>query len=324
MTCLPNHTRNERCACEPFVRSYNRFYSQAFSFVEIPDLRDSSQPQPDALYREEQSGVCLTIERKTIIHLAGANAKQSYARRHNNDHRIMDYLFTHLKPEIAHGPFVLEMPFLHMAKWDDDILQQAKDVCDFIHENMEALFQEGELAFYSEEPCPGEYVLYRKDQTRWDELGDGPWSQLLIRMTRPGGRLPRFRWNTIDQSDIPGRVHDFIRRASLKFKTYGAARKVLLLERCGDIRGPLHPAFESLMQAVQKPDELDEIWDARIETPDYDDPYWIFTRLWGRDSFLPEGMSRAEICCRAGCHCHNDSNPDDVFWFTNVKEDDQG
>jgi hypothetical protein len=318
VNCFHDVSVDERCYCEPFVLCYNRFYNRTFAYADSPDRRDRRTPQPDALYGEGMSGDVLVIERKRIFHPSG---KDNYARGHHNDHVIMDYLSKYLDPELANGPFVMKMPLLHFAERDDDIIQHAREICDFIHQHKAAVLAGEELHFYSEEPCKGEYCFYQKDRATWFEEVDGPWTPMQFSLSGRGNRIPRFRWDRTDLSPIREIVQNCLCAASRKFDQYRDACKVVLLERHGDICGPVRPEFEALFSSVRIPSPIDEIWDAWIETPDCNDPYWTYTRVWSRDPEMPSAWLRAEICCTVGCYCKQEAPTDEVFWFDEVRNE---
>jgi hypothetical protein len=309
MSCMPPNTKNERCYCEPFVVAYNEYESRRFAFHSIPDQTVRTRPMPDALYHEADGDSFLAIERKSVIW------PDDFARHHSLTHRIIENFYRDLPERIANGPYVLSMPLTHFARRDDEIEELAREICGFVANNLALLDQHEYLAFSTSGPQAGEYSIRRKAWSDHTEDSECRWDQLLIVMSGPHGNIPRFDWRGSETDHLRSKLERFQSDLSRKFEAFPEARKILLLQRFGDIRGPLVRSFERLIQQMKKSAALDEVWDVWLETPDCEDPYWNFTRLWAKNPALPPRQHHAEVCCRRKCFCEYAASGDDVFQF---------
>lgn len=318
MNCNHGASKRERCRCEPFVRAYNYFCTARYVHIETPDLRERGERMPDALYQEKDLGRTLVIERTLVVH------PPDYIKRHENDHTIIDYLSSHLPKEVVNSPFTLVIPFLHEFQRTDDVRRMARAICEFITEDWSNCKPGEALEFELESPPFYEYCLLHPDDSAWDEDLMGAGETIRYTMRPAGGRVSRFNWERADKNGLSSVLHKALRHADGKFSKFQHAQCVLLLERRGDIYGPVPSEFCELLSSLPIPPEVDEIWDAWIDTPDYDEPYWTFTRLWAKDPSLPSGWRRPEICCTVGCNCGEEQNSEGVFWWENARESEQG
>ena len=309
MNCTHGLTRNERCFCEPFVHAYNCFYSTGFSHVETPDKGERAEPMPDGLYLDQRSGLRLVIERTCIVY------PEDYIKRHKSDHLIIDYLCANLPAELCEGPFVLEMPLLHEFRRTDEVWQLAREICEFLTENWRECARGAPLAFEMDSPPSYVYSLFHKDDCPWSDEISGPSDTIRFSMRASGGAIWRFDWRKLAHSGIPRLLDKATAHAARKFARFEESRRVLLVERRGDIYGPLNPEFAHLVSRASIPSDIDEIWDAWVETPDYDEPYWTYTRLWSRTAALPAGWILPEVCATVGCHCASEDKTEGAFCF---------
>lgn len=287
--CVPEV---ERCDSEPFVYAYNYANGREFQYRSTPDLEDREAKRPDGLYMELGTGSSLAIERKRLEYPADSIAG------HRKAHLIIDHLSANLPEAISAGPYVLSMPFNYKDK-KIDVMGFAKEMCSYIEQNLTTILNEGCFVFESDGPCRGLYELSRKDHCPLFHQEGAPWERIVFSMYGPES-IRFFNWERAQGSELPTRIHRLLNKASQQLNYYEDSTKVLLLRRVGEIRGPVSEPYIELASELARDTIIDEIWDGRIETPDYCEPYWVYTRLWSRSPFDAPGR---EVCCEVGCFC---------------------
>jgi len=256
--CLPGAHACEHQVTNPFVDYLNVLQGSEFEHMACPDKSERKLPAPDALYRDRSTGTGLVIEHKSLIW------PPHFAERHKNDHRLMNRVFDLLDPEIANGPYVLELPYLLRAS-RAEIDEFAEQICVAANANKQTVSDGGSIS--------GNWAgrTWRLHEP-WPLDSSDPEAGLMVSWNLFDRQLGGLKSTSV--SEILQRLCE---SAGKKFGRYSTSKRILLLELKGDIHQLL---FRDLLVGVVIPTSIDEIWTTYFEFFDDDTEDWMYERKW--------------------------------------------
>ena len=104
MGCLPESGGCERQRTDPFVDHLNWLEGTNYVHKACLDVIDRNNPQPEALYVDEDSGASLVIERKNLVW------PPEYAVGHKNDHFLVDMVTEGLRDLVSRPSRLVTRP----------------------------------------------------------------------------------------------------------------------------------------------------------------------------------------------------------------------
>ena len=263
MACLPKSYDCEHQVTNPFVEYLNCLRNTSFIHVSCLDkVRRSvkkTPSTPDVLYRDEQTGQPLVIEHKSLIW------PPELAKRHQNDHYLVDELLLLLEPEIVDGPFALELPHLLDAS-KNEIKAFAKDIATTIAKAKDSLLSGTIISSSKAGRCwrISQVNLY---DIRSLEAGIFFPMSPLDEKNSSRTRIPRAKV-----------LSELLSNAAKKFVTYGNAQRIVRLEVIGETA--LTFRMGKLLKRETVPEGIDEVWIALYDYFDDDTEGWIYEIEW--------------------------------------------
>jgi hypothetical protein len=259
MGCLPRSGGCEHKRLLPFIRYLNDAEATDYALDVCLDVHVRNSPQPEALY-VNSSGGRLVIERKTVVW------PLDYAEGHSADHFLVDALTQRLSPLVGDRPCTLDVP-ARISLSRTILTSFAEDVAGAIASHQQELEEGMELRSVH----PARPFRFRfqsaNERDEWE-----PVSGLCISFqSRPSGEL-------IDPGRLPDpmlhQINKIFSSVARKFLSYGADRRVLLIDAHGEARWctndwwsevfKRYPPSSGSMEIWLSPDDAAEGWEGTL------------------------------------------------------------
>lgn len=230
--------------------------------------RDSSSPQPEALYVDAQTNLELVIERKSV------SWPIDYPYRHSNDHFVSELFSQALRGLEFNDLYEIRFPMLVRGKREElrPLVLAAADAIKTKWTQVE----------------DGVAITRRVSADWWWGFRRVPGPErednsppIGLQVTWVGRSM------SLDDYLDPAKLPEDLRRAmrkiysacTAKFTYYGAAKRVLILDPHGDLRHQPADWWNDLWSALPPAAEIEEIWSGIFDYIDDESQDWQFERL---------------------------------------------
>jgi len=270
MTCLPKSGGCERLYTDAFVAHLNRTEGTRYRHRACLDVYERTTAQPEALYVDEERGVSLVIERKSIAWPI------DYAYRHSNDHLISEVVLHDLQGLPLDTLYELRLPILIEGK-SKEVTEFAKDAAREIRASWKSI--EGGTRIRKGN---GDLWWQFGKVPEWDFDEGAPTRGLKV--TWVGQSLVASDF--IDPSNPPEQLLAALQRVyascTNKFDSYTDARRVLVLDPFGNLCTEDLTFWQRLWAKCPPSEPIGEIWSGMFDWVTDEEEGWIFERLYDR------------------------------------------
>ena len=269
MTCLPESGGCERPFTEAFVEYLNQREGTRYAHRSCLDVMERRLAQPEALYVDENRGLELVIERKSI------SWPTDYPYRHSNDHFVFEVFSQALKDFRFDDLYEIRFPMLIRGK-REDLCPFVLAAADKVRANWSKI-QSG--AALKERVTADWWWGFRRVPDEEREEGSSAKGLLATWV----GRSMLLN-DYLDPLRPPDGLSLALRKiyvsCAAKFTSYPHARRVLVLDPLGDLRHEPKDWWHSLWSTLSPATEIGEIWSGIYDFVDDESQEWRFECLY--------------------------------------------
>ena len=263
MGCLPESGGCERQRTDPFVAHLNQLENTQFIHQACLDVLDRRSPQPEALYRDCNTGLELVIERKTVVW------PSDYAARHRNDHLVADIL-SEMLHDLAQGePLTIHLDQLPRMRVSD-LSSYANEIAEAIRTSMPSILA-GRII--GSDRIVGSWRCNLDLEERMES--DEPTTGLILRWPY------RMDVPSIDQlpTGLVKAVRSVFDTTVIKFGKYAHARGILLLDPHGSLQHGDELWWSNMFKIAPVPLSIAEVWLGSYIWVSDSEEDWFFRRI---------------------------------------------
>jgi hypothetical protein len=267
MSCLPESGGCERPFTDAFVDFLNRSKGAHYMHRACLD-RDSSAPEPEALYVDAQTNRELVIERKSI------SWPTDYPYRHSNDHFVSQVFSQALRDLKFNDLYEVRFPMLIRGK-REELRPFVLAAADAIRADW-AKIASG-VALKQRVGADWWWAFRRLPEVERED--NSPSMGLLVTWVGRSMRLNDYLDPTRLPEDLARALRKIYSACTAKFAGYADPQRVLILDPHGDLRHQPTAWWTELWSALPPAVEIQEIWSGTFDYIDDESQDRQFERL---------------------------------------------
>jgi len=226
------------------------------------DIFDKTKPQPEVLLENGENS-CMVIERKAFPW------SLDYIRLHQLEHEFMDHFTSIVSPAFQDDAYMLGISASHLPNRKKQIRNIAQQVAEAVMERRGQILGTGQVS--SNQPVPwrfGHLSNFEYDEST-PRRGVGvmindPW--IMFRDLKSHVlELPDENTLMEIRQAIREKLEELLGKVEPKFRDYPRCLRVLLLEIYGDDLSLDFISIDEIIQTVDLPLNIDQVWIAEPE-----------------------------------------------------------
>ena len=260
--CLPSNNKCEWFTLEGFVKHFNIASGTRYHLVDCLDVFDRTKHQPEVLL-EDGENKCMVIERK------GFPWPSDYIRFHQLEHEFMDHFTSIVTPIFQNDVYLLGISAKHLRNSKKQVRSIAQQIAEAVLDRQEQILGTGQVV--STQPIP--WRFWRLSELECDE--NTPKRGVGVMINDPWIMLQDLQSHILEIPDenalmeirqtIRKKLEDLLGKVVPKFKNYPSCLRVLLLEIYGDNLSLDFISIDEIIQTVDLPLPIDQVWIAEPE-----------------------------------------------------------
>lgn len=245
------------CHCQ-----INTKFGTQYSLADCPDVFDKTKSQPEVLLENGENGG-MVIEQK------GFPWPSDYIRFHQLEHEFGNYFTSMINSAFQDDVYLLGISAKHLRNSKKQVKSIAQQIAEAVMEKRGQIYNTGQV--FSAQPVPWRFwrlsELERDESTPERGVGvmiNDPWIMFQDLQSHIL-ELPNENTLVEIRQAIREKLEELLVKVELKFKDYPNCLRVLLLEVYGDDLSLDFISIDEIVQAVDLPLNIDQVWIAEPE-----------------------------------------------------------